>query len=37
MKFHHEEEILVLLNSWDIGSSKLIEALGYRAIATIIY
>jgi len=34
MKFHHEEEILVLLNSWDIGSSKLIEASGYRAIAT---
>jgi 2-methylisocitrate lyase-like PEP mutase family enzyme len=26
--------MLVLLNSWDIGSSKLIEACGYKAIAT---
>jgi 2-methylisocitrate lyase-like PEP mutase family enzyme len=26
--------MLVLLNSWDIGSSKLIEASGYKAIAT---
>jgi 2-methylisocitrate lyase-like PEP mutase family enzyme len=34
LKFHHEKEILVLLNSWDIGSSKLIEACGYKAIAT---
>jgi 2-methylisocitrate lyase-like PEP mutase family enzyme len=34
LKFHHDREILVLLNSWDIGSSKLIEACGYRAIAT---
>lgn len=34
LKFHHDEEILVLLNSWDIGSSKLIEACGYKAIAT---
>jgi 2-methylisocitrate lyase-like PEP mutase family enzyme len=34
LKFHHDQEILVLLNSWDIGSSKLIEACGYRAIAT---
>ena len=34
LKFHHEKEILVLLNSWDIGSSKLIEASGYKAIAT---
>lgn len=32
--FHHDGEILVLLNSWDIGSSRLIEACGYRAIAT---
>jgi 2-methylisocitrate lyase-like PEP mutase family enzyme len=34
LKFHQEKEILVLLNSWDIGSSKLIEACGYKAIAT---
>ena len=26
LKFHQDKEILVLLNSWDIGSSKLIEA-----------
>ena len=34
LKYHHDEEILVLLNSWDIGSSKLIEACGYKAVAT---
>ena len=34
LKFHQDKEILVLLNSWDIGSSKLIEACGYKAIAT---
>ncbi|HVI46757.1 MAG TPA: isocitrate lyase/phosphoenolpyruvate mutase family protein [Chitinophaga sp.] len=34
LKFHHDDEILVLLNSWDIGSSRLIEACGYKAIAT---
>ncbi|MBS1780836.1 MAG: isocitrate lyase/phosphoenolpyruvate mutase family protein [Bacteroidetes bacterium] len=34
LKFHQDEEILVLLNSWDAGSSKLIEACGYKAIAT---
>jgi len=34
MKFHHDKEILVLLNSWDNGSSKLVEACGYKAIAT---
>lgn len=34
LKFHHDREILVLLNSWDAGSSKLIEACGYKAIAT---
>jgi PEP phosphonomutase and related enzymes len=34
LKFHHYKEMLVLLNSWDIGSSKLIEACGYKAIAT---
>jgi len=34
LKFHHDKEILVLLNSWDAGSSKLIEACGYKAIAT---
>jgi 2-methylisocitrate lyase-like PEP mutase family enzyme len=34
LKYHLNKEILVLLNSWDIGSSKLIEACGYKAIAT---
>jgi 2-methylisocitrate lyase-like PEP mutase family enzyme len=34
LKYHYETEILVLLNSWDIGSSKLIEACGFKAIAT---
>jgi 2-methylisocitrate lyase-like PEP mutase family enzyme len=34
LKFHKDKEILVLLNSWDIGSSRLIEASGYKAIAT---
>ena len=34
LKYHKDKEILVLLNSWDIGSSKLIEASGYKAIAT---
>ena len=34
LKYHEDKEILVLLNSWDIGSSKLIEACGYKAIAT---
>jgi len=34
LKYHQDKEILVLLNSWDIGSSRLIEASGYKAIAT---
>jgi 2-methylisocitrate lyase-like PEP mutase family enzyme len=34
LKYHHDKELLVLLNSWDTGSSKLIEACGYKAIAT---
>jgi 2-methylisocitrate lyase-like PEP mutase family enzyme len=34
LKFHHDQEILVLLNSWDIGTSKLVEACGFKAVAT---
>lgn len=34
LKLHQDNKILVLLNSWDPGSSKLIEACGYKAIAT---
>lgn len=34
LKFHYDEDILVLLNSWDPGSSKLVEACGYKAVAT---
>ena len=33
LKYHHEE-ILVLPNSWDIGTSRLVEASGYKAVAT---
>ena len=32
--FHHDKEILVLLNSWDPGTSRLVEASGYKAVAT---
>src|SRR5690242_13222286 len=34
LKYHHAKEILVLLNTLDAGSSKLVEACGYKAIAT---
>ena len=34
LKFHQDKEILVFLNSWDIGSSKIAEACGYKAVAT---
>jgi 2-methylisocitrate lyase-like PEP mutase family enzyme len=34
LNYHHDKELLVLLNSWDAGSSRLIEACGYKAIAT---
>jgi 2-methylisocitrate lyase-like PEP mutase family enzyme len=34
LHYHHDKEILVLLNSWDAGSSRLIEACGFKAIAT---
>ncbi len=34
LRYHQDKDILVLLNSWDISSSKLIEATGYKAIAT---
>ncbi len=34
LKYHHDEEILVLLNSWDTGTSRLVEACGYKAVAT---
>ncbi len=34
LKYHHGDEILVLLNSWDAGSSKLIEACGFKVVAT---
>lgn len=34
LKFHQDQEILVLLNSWDAGTSKLVAASGYKAVAT---
>lgn len=34
LRYHHDTEILVLVNSWDVGSSRLVEASGFRAIAT---
>ncbi len=34
LNYHQDKEILVLLNSWDIGSSRLVEGCGFKAIAT---
>ena len=34
LQLHHGPEILVLANSWDVGSSRLIEACGYKTVAT---
>ena len=34
LEFHNKKDILVLLNTWDPGSSRLIEALGFKAIGT---
>jgi 2-methylisocitrate lyase-like PEP mutase family enzyme len=34
LEYHHDREILALCNSWDAGSSKLVEASGYKAVAT---
>jgi 2-methylisocitrate lyase-like PEP mutase family enzyme len=34
LQMHHGPDILVLANSWDVGSSRLIEACGYRAVGT---
>lgn len=34
LRLHTQKEILVLLNTWDPGSSKLIEAAGFKAVAT---
>lgn len=34
LQLHHDKEVLVLLNSWDIASAKITEACGYKAIAT---
>lgn len=34
LKYHHDKEVLVLLNSWDISSARIAEACGYKAVAT---
>ena len=34
LEYHHDKEILVLLNSWDISSSLLAEGCGFKAVAT---
>lgn len=34
LRLHHQKQPLVLVNSWDVGSSRVIEACGYKAIAT---
>lgn len=34
LKFHHDREILTIINTWDPGSSKLVEASGFKAIGT---
>jgi 2-methylisocitrate lyase-like PEP mutase family enzyme len=31
---HHGEDILLMANAWDVGSAKLLEHLGFRALAT---
>ncbi|MCP4306373.1 MAG: isocitrate lyase/phosphoenolpyruvate mutase family protein, partial [bacterium] len=33
-EMHHRETILVLPNPWDIGTSRLLEHLGFEALAT---
>ncbi len=34
LQMHHGPDILVLANSWDVGSSRLIEGCGFRAVGT---
>lgn len=34
LKLHHNDDVLVILNSWDPGSSKLVEASGFKAVGT---
>jgi 2-methylisocitrate lyase-like PEP mutase family enzyme len=34
LRMHHGPDILVLANSWDVGSSRLLESCGYKAVAT---
>ncbi len=34
LRLHHDSEILVLLNAWDVASARIIEASGARAVAT---
>jgi 2-methylisocitrate lyase-like PEP mutase family enzyme len=34
LKLHNDEDVLIILNSWDPGTSKLIEACGFKAIGT---
>lgn len=34
LKLHHDDDVLVILNSWDPGSSKLVEASGFKAVGT---
>ncbi|MEA2436917.1 MAG: hypothetical protein QOF65_1473 [Thermoleophilaceae bacterium] len=34
LKLHHGEKPLLLPNPWDVGSAKLLESLGFEALAT---
>jgi 2-methylisocitrate lyase-like PEP mutase family enzyme len=34
LQLHREERPLLLANAWDVGSAKLLTALGYQALAT---
>lgn len=34
LKLHHDDEVLVILNSWDPGSSRVVEACGFKAVGT---
>ena len=33
-ELHHRDELLLMPNAWDVGSARILEHLGFRAIAT---
>jgi 2-methylisocitrate lyase-like PEP mutase family enzyme len=34
LRLHHGEDLLVMPNPWDAGSTRILESLGFRALAT---